>query len=1735
MKKLYSLLVLCICFGLTIQAQTLSIVGTEATVTGSVPGCLVGTAFMSAAQKATMTKLTINGVIDARDFLVIRDEMGVSGALTSLNLSSATVASYTGTLGPGGTGSQTYPANTIPINGLRDQPRLVTISLPVSVTSIGAEAFYKNRFMTSISMPSSLTTISTEAFMECQSLTSIDLPATLTAINTNAFVNCFALSTIRSYSQNPASITMGGTVFAGVPTTTCILRVPIGRASNYSGTAPWSSFTNIVANLGASANLSMNGTVATITGSTAGCLVGTGLMSNAQKTTTTKLIVSGIIDASDFKVMRDEMSALTQIDLNASTIATYTGTLGTAGAGNLTYLANTIPVSAFTNQIRFTSILMPTNATRIDDNAFADCVGFTSITVPNSIETLGAAVFRGCTNLSSVTLPSSLATLSFATFEKCTSLTTITLPSTLQTIEGQAFYQSGLTSISIPPSVKTIQSSFNECAQLATVTFLDPVNSSLNSIEDFAFAKCTSLQTIEFPSHLRQIGYQAFTQSGLKSFTFYDPNASLFDIFGQECFLNCTYLKAVTFPRGMSTFQDDAFSGCTQLDTIHAYMIDPAFMNYGANLFLNVSLGTCKLRVPEGSMMNYTYIVEWSSFTNTVEGLYPPTIQTLNMTRVGTETARIANELTSIGDISQVWVGTTYGTSPHPVAGVDLTVKDLQLTKTEGYEDFLKNLLPGTTYYARSIAINPSMTFAAGVTYGNEISFTTPTLVINGLAATITGMSAGGMEKDFILDATQRGFIKDLTITGTVNLLDFKTMKTTMPDLQYINLSGTTISEFESFPANTIPDYAFEDKSNLYSFALPSGVTSIGTRAFAHCTSLNSISLPSSLTSINNEAFYDCWSLQTISSHLSSPIDITGGLVFMNAPITTGVLRIPAGSLGSYQAANDWKEFSNIVEGFTAPVITTQNTSNTTATTATGNGTITSFGDVTPIEHGMAWGTSAYPTVSSSDKTSQGAPGSTGAYTSSITGLSAGTTYYARTYITVPASTPEAGTTYGDEISFTTIGVTVNGTAISITAATPGCLMGTSTLDASQKLTTTGLTISGTIDARDFKVIRDEMTALTVIDLSGVSIAAYTGTDGTFNGDFPYTQNDIPLYAFQNRAGITSITLPSTLVSISLGAFNLCSGLTSISIPSTVTVINQIAFSGCSNLTSISIPNSVTTIYSQAFQNCSKLTSVTLPSNLSSISQSLFSGCSMLNNVTIPNTVTTIGSSAFYGCTMLNNITIPTSITSISSSAFRNCTSLTTATIPASVTIIGSSVYNGDLSLTTINSYTNTPLTINNTVFPFSIYSTCLLRVPSGTINQYQGTSYWNFTNIVEGFVKPTITTQAASNIATTSATANATISNFGDVTPIQYGVIWSTSPNPTIDLVTKTTLGVPSTTGAYTSSITGLTGNTTYYVRSYATNTASSAATGTTYGNETSFTTNNAQLTIAVPPTIVLNKIYDGNTTATLTDVGTLAGIQPADITNVTITANAGYSDPSIGTGKTITVVYTLSGPAASKYLAPANYVVTTGEIDKELKVNVILEGLWNSANGNMNQCRQSNFTPMYGSNIADLITIELHNPASYGSILYTFSDLELHQDGSVTSSGQTGIALPPSLTGTYMVTVKTRNHLETASAAGVSFSGISTTYDFRDLVGKAYESTSLFTPTKHISGKWMLYAGDSKRETFYPELNFNDLYDIFNNKSAVKGVYGYLTQDIDGDGDVTDNDLYLMFNNRDVLLYIP
>ena len=95
----------------------------------------------------------------------------------------------------------------------------------------------------------------------------------------------------------------------------------------------------------------------------------------------------------------------------------------------------------------------------------------------------------------------------------------------------------------------------------------------------------------------------------------------------------------------------------------------------------------------------------------------------------------------------------------------------------------------------------------------------------------------------------------------------------------------------------------------------------------------------------------------------------------------------------------------------------------------------------------------------------------------------------------------------------------------------------------------------------------------------------------------------------------------------------------------------------------------------------------------------------------------------------------------------------------------------------------------------------------------------------------PSVSTNDVSTITSYTVITGGNIISNGGLDITSKGVVWSTINNPTIMLSTKTNEGPGS--AMFTSTITGLTANTKYYIRAYAINTK-----GINYGNEISFTT---------------------------------------------------------------------------------------------------------------------------------------------------------------------------------------------------------------------------------------------------------------------------------------------------------
>lgn len=120
------------------------------------------------------------------------------------------------------------------------------------------------------------------------------------------------------------------------------------------------------------------------------------------------------------------------------------------------------------------------------------------------------------------------------------------------------------------------------------------------------------------------------------------------------------------------------------------------------------------------------------------------------------------------------------------------------------------------------------------------------------------------------------------------------------------------------------------------------------------------------------------------------------------------------GAEGTVSGVNQYGE---IITGVALPTVTTAVVTGITAGTAVSGGEVTDDGGGT-VSRGICWSSSPNPTTSLSTKISNGT--GTGTYSSSLTRLTPGTTYYVRAY-----AVNSAGTVYGPQQSFTTAAVAV--------------------------------------------------------------------------------------------------------------------------------------------------------------------------------------------------------------------------------------------------------------------------------------------------------------------------------------------------------------------------------------------------------------------------------------------------------------------------------------------------------------------------------------------------------------------------------------------------------------------------------------------------------------------------------------------------------------------------------------
>ena len=331
-------------------------------------------------------------------------------------------------------------------------------------------------------------------------------------------------------------------------------------------------------------------------------------------------------------------------------------------------------------------------------------------------------------------------------------------------------------------------------------------------------------------------------------------------------------------------------------------------------------------------------------------------------------------------------------------------------------------------------------------------------------------------------------------------------------------------------------------------------------------------------------------------------------------------------------------------------------------------------------------------------------------------------------------------------------------------------------LGEQDKASVTEIKLTGTIDARDFKSMRDEMPNLATVDLIDVTIAEYTGLGGTYGtSSNNYPANSIPRNAFYKQGGnltLSEISFPESLTQISRSAFYECRSLSSVEIPSSVTDIGQGSFYNCSSLSTLIIdfPSSLVSIGNYAFGHCWQLfQSIEIAEGVVSIGEVAFSGSylqvnvnhnnpnysslngilfdknktriiyvppTLMGEIEIPSTVTTIETGAFFHCVEITDVLIPSSVKKIGDYAFEYCSGLTSLNILANVDSIGKEAFSGCESLSAVFVYNFVPinLTASDSVFKKVNLENCVLWVPTGSKSAYENANQWKDFKQIEEF-----------------------------------------------------------------------------------------------------------------------------------------------------------------------------------------------------------------------------------------------------------------------------------------------------------------------------------------------------------------------------------------------------------------
>ena len=289
------------------------------------------------------------------------------------------------------------------------------------------------------------------------------------------------------------------------------------------------------------------------------------------------LIPNGTVVVENYAFSGSTLSVL-NFSETITTINSYVFSKSTIEVFNLPSSLKSIGSYAFSECSKLKSIILPDNLTEILQSAFNGCTALDYIYLPSSLEKTGGGIFSSCKPTLKIEFDP--ASNYYATPEKlvCNKQNTeitmylgtnssLIIKSTIIEIKSSAFYENTyIKEILFEPNSNLqyiYPMAFAKCSNLESFQFPD----TLKSISSSAFQFCLKLKSINIPSSCTLIGLNAFSScSELESVTI-ENHDEPYNISG-SAFAHCSKLSSLTLGDYLDTIGDKSFYNCTSLKSV---------------------------------------------------------------------------------------------------------------------------------------------------------------------------------------------------------------------------------------------------------------------------------------------------------------------------------------------------------------------------------------------------------------------------------------------------------------------------------------------------------------------------------------------------------------------------------------------------------------------------------------------------------------------------------------------------------------------------------------------------------------------------------------------------------------------------------------------------------------------------------------------------------------------------------------------------------------------------------------------------------------------------------------------------------------------------------------------------------------------------------------------------------------------------------------------------------------